>query len=420
MEKITVLDIITTAQGGKRLLEYRVSVINGDGGFVNYLACPEEAFFIGGFAGLGIPFEPFPMSRGLNPLTACFEILRFIKLLKRLNIDILHAHTSKAGAVSRIGCALYNARAGKKIYVCYQVHSFYFNTVRGLKSRLFYRLEILLSRLSDVILFQNQHELEQARLSGMDKRALLINIGNGINLKELAPMARVRNLPEWLVKAPAENQPSGGGGARNKAAERAVYKAPRPFVIICVARVEPKKNHVMLIDAAVLLRKKLARTYGEAVAGGAFNIICAGEIGETRVTEYAEKQGLGRNIEFTGLKDKRELVLLLDRSDLSVLTSTAEGKPRALMESMSMGIPCIATDVCGTRDVIEDGKTGRLSPLGEAEAFAECLFKIMHDPQAYRSFSKRSLEKARNEFDENKVIEKLKSLYREKPKKPLP
>ncbi|MDR2020596.1 MAG: glycosyltransferase [Treponema sp.] len=466
MEKITVLDIITTAQGGKRLLEYRVSVINGGGGFINYLACPGEAFFTGGFAGMGIPFEPFPMSRGLNPLTACFEIFRFIKLLKRLNVDVLHAHTSKAGAVSRIGCALYNIRAGKKIYVCYQVHSFYFNTVQGLKSRLFRRLEIILSRFSDVILFQNQHELEQARQSGMDKRALLINIGNGINLKELAPMARVRSLPRWIMKNPAAssgvssfreecdymwgyiphfvdvalinrpkgrgmyptdgikvpggNPPSAGGGNQDMAAEQVEYKVPRPFVIICVARVEPKKNHAMLIDAAVLLRKKLARIYGEAAAGRAFSIICAGEIGETWITEYAEKQGLGGIITFTGIKDKNELALLLDRSDLSVLTSTAEGKPRALMESMCMGIPCIATGVCGTRDVIEDGRTGRLSPLGDAEAFAECLFKIMHDPEGYRSFSERSLEKAKNEFDENKVIEKLKSLYREKPKKPLP
>jgi glycosyltransferase involved in cell wall biosynthesis len=419
MEKISVLDIITTAQGGKRLLEYRVSVINGDGGFINYLACPEDVFFTGAFADLGIPFEAFPMSRGLNPVTTCFEIFRFIKLLKRLNADVLHAHTSKAGAVSRIGCALYNAGAKKKIYVCYQVHSFYFNTVQGLKRRLFRRLEIILSRFSDVILFQNQYELEQARQSGMDKRALLINIGNGINLKELAPMARVRSLPEWIVRVSGRDSSSVSGGEKpDTAAERVEYKVPRPFVIICVARVEPKKNHAMLIDAAVLLREKLARSYGEAAAAGAFSIICVGEIGETWVTEYAEKQGLARSIVFTGLKDKKELVLLLDKSDLSVLTSTAEGKPRAIMESMAMGIPCIATGVCGTRDVIEDGKTGRLSPPGEAEAFAECLFKIMHDPEGYRAFSERSLEKARNEFDENKVIEKLKALYREKPKKP--
>jgi glycosyltransferase involved in cell wall biosynthesis len=231
----------------------------------------------------------------------------------------------------------------------------------------------------------------------MDSRALLINIGNGINLKELAPMARIRSLPEWIVSAT-------NGDSK------------RPFVIICVARVEPKKNHAMLIDAAGLLRKKLALTYGEAAAAGAFKIICVGEIGEAWVTRYAEEQGLDKSIAFAGLKDKKELALLLDKSDLSVLTSTAEGKPRALMESMCMGIPCIATDVCGTRDVIEDGKTGWLSPSGEAEAFAECLFKIMHDPKQYRSFSEKSLEKAQNEFDENKVIEKLKSLYREKPR----
>jgi glycosyltransferase involved in cell wall biosynthesis len=403
MEKpIRILDIITTAQGGKRLLECRVSAINRDPDFIDYLVCPEDPLFTGGFAEKDLHFTPFPMSRGLNPLAVFGETIRFIKLLKRIPVDIVHAHTSKAGAVSRIGCALYNWGKKNPVYVCYQIHSFYFNTLGGIKRAVFLRFEQILSRLSDALLFQNDYEKDQGKQYGMDKKALLINIGNGINLSEFYRLRKIRTLPAWRGKNPADPE----------------HTPKDPFIIICVARVEPKKNHPMLIDGAKLLRHKIKELYGDRIADSAFKIICVGEIGGPHVVSYAAEQGLGRMIEFTGVKDRREVALLLEKSRLSVLTSTAEGKPRSLMEAMSMGIPCIATDVCGTRDVIDHGKTGFLVPLNDTESFASRILQLMQDPPLYRRFCENSIKKAQNEFDETAVIERLKTLYREKPGKP--
>jgi glycosyltransferase involved in cell wall biosynthesis len=390
-ERIRVLDIITTAQGGKRLLEYRVSVINRDPLFFNCLACPEEPFFTGGFSGKGIPFEPFPMSRGLNPLTVMGEIYRFLKLLGRIAPDIVHAHTSKAGAIARLGCALYRVFGKRRVYLCYQVHSFYFNALTGFRRSVFLGLERALSRISDVLLFQNALELEQARAYGMDRRALLINIGNGIDLAEFSGR-RVRTLPPWT------------GGER-------------PLVLICVARVEAKKNHALLIAAASALREKIRSRFGEALADSAFTVLCVGEIGDPGIPRRAAEQGLGNIMRFTGVKNRAELEKLLDGSDISVLSSSAEGKPRALMEAMNLGIPCVATDVCGTREVIDHGRTGLLVPPEDAGSFAEALLKLMQDAELYAAFSRNSMEKAKNEFDENTVIERLKTLYREKPRK---
>jgi glycosyltransferase involved in cell wall biosynthesis len=395
--KIRILDIITTAQGGKRLLEYRVSEINKDRRFINYLACPRDDFFTRSFSGAGIRFIPFPMSRGLNPAAAIGEIIRFVKLLKKTPVDVLHAHTSKAGAVSRIGAALYNLGKKKRVYVVYQVHSFFFNALRGIKKNIFLYLEIFLSRLSDSILFQNQLELEQGKEFGMDKRALLINIGNGINLGELAALRRIRGLPEGIVK-------SGG-----------TYAVKEPFVIICVARVEAKKNHAMLINGVKKLRDALAAVYGQEAAALALKVYCVGEIGDPETVRFAGEQGLGAAIEFTGVKDRKEIAPLLEKSSLSVLTSVAEGKPRALMEAMSIGIPCVATDVCGTRDVVDHGKTGLLVPLNDTEAFSAAILRLMNDPELYKKFSRNSIEKAKAEFDENRVVETLKIIYSEKP-----
>jgi glycosyltransferase involved in cell wall biosynthesis len=399
---VCVLDIITTAQGGKRLLEYRVSAVNKDPDFVNYLVCPENPFFTGEFAGKGLHFTPFPMSRGLNPAAVIGETLRFVKLLRRIPADIVHAHTSKAGAVARIGCALYNRGKKNPVYVCYQVHSFYFNTLTGIRRAVFLCLEKILSRMSDALLFQNEYEKDQAKKYGMDKKALLITIGNGINLNEFDRPRKIRTLPEWISRDPADLNPK------------------KPLIIICVARIEPKKNHAMLIDGAKILRTKIKELYGDRTADSAFKVICVGEIGETRIPSYAAEQGLGEQIEFTGVKNRAEVAALLEKSDLSALTSTAEGKPRSLMESMNMGVPCIATDVCGTRDVIDNGQTGFLVPLNDAETFAALILRLMLDPALYRRFSENSIKKARDEFDENAVLERLKTLYREKPRKNHP
>jgi glycosyltransferase involved in cell wall biosynthesis len=400
-EQIRVLDIITTAQGGKRLLEYRAAAVNRDPDFINFLACPEEAFFTGEFAARGIHFEPFPMSRGLSPLSIIRETGRFLKLIKGLNVSVVHAHTSKAGAIARLGCALYNFCRKERIYVTYQVHSFYFNTQRGIKRTIFLRLEQLLSRFSDSLLFQNEHEKEQGEKYGMDKRALLINIGNGINLSEFTGAGMVRTLPEWVQKDP----------------ETARYRAGKPFVIICIARVEPKKHHHMLVDAAALLSRQIGDLYGEETAKKAFRILCVGEIGEQEVIDYTLKQGMGSLITFTGVKNRAEVAALLAESHLSVLTSTAEGKPRALMESMNMGIPCVATDVYGTKDVIDNGKNGFLVPLDDTAAFTAAILRLMREPELYRTFSENSITKAQEEFDENAVITRLKKIYREKPRR---
>lgn len=386
---LQILDPITTAQGAKRLLEYRVSCIDADPRFINYLVCPEDPYFTDGFKEKGIKFIPFPMQRGLNPLSVIAETWRFLTLLHRIKPDIVHAHTSKAGAISRIACTLYSIGKKDKPFVCYQVHSFYFNALSGFKRNIFLGFERFLSRLSDALLFQNEEELEQARANGMGKKAHLVNIGNGIRLDEFGGKKTVRSLPAWQDKSSL------------------------PLSIVCVARIEAKKNHRMLLDAALHLKELIAEKYGEACAQKAFVIDCIGEIGMPEIINYAHSKGAEALVRFCGVKNREELSAIFNAAHISVLTSTAEGKPRALMESMAAGIPCVATDVCGTRDVISDGMDGFLVPLNESGLFAEALFSLMEDSALYTRFSGNCLEKARNEFDENLVIKRLKKLYLE-------
>jgi glycosyltransferase involved in cell wall biosynthesis len=373
---IRVLDVITTPQGASRLLAKRVRDIGSDPDFENAIACPADPRFTDAFAAQGIRFFPIDMDRGMSPAKAAGEARDFLRIIREYDPDIVHAHTSKAGAVARVACALENRSRRRRIRVIYQVHSFYFNAFSGAK-RLAYRfLEVALSRLTDVILFQNASELEQARRSGMGKTARLVNIGNGVDFAEFSPAAEPRRHP--------------GRGA--------------PFTMVCVARVEAKKNHRMLLEALRILREDMGR--GEA------RLVCVGELGDTAISGDAERMGLGQAVSFVGIRPRRDIPGILAGAQIAVLASFAEGKPRALMEAMLQGLPCVATRVVGTDEVVHDGEDGFLVPLGDARAMAERISSLMGDPALYESFSSRALERASVEFDEARVIAELKRVYR--------
>jgi glycosyltransferase involved in cell wall biosynthesis len=372
---IRVLDVITTPQGASRLLARRVRDIDADPAFENAIACPADSTYTPALARSGIRLYPLDMDRGMSPSSLLREAIAFGRILREYDPDIVHAHTSMAGAVARLACAARNLGRSRKVYVVYQVHSFYFNAFSGAKRAAFLGLERALSLLTDLMLFQNRSELAEARSRGMGRRARLVYVGNGVDLAEFPPARAPRRHP--------------GPGER--------------FEIVCVARVEPKKNHRMLLEAMRVLRDDLGK--GEA------RLTCVGEIGDAGVVDEARRMGLGESVRFAGSLPREAVPALLDASHLAVLSSFAEGKPRALMEAMLRGLPCVATDVTGTDEVVRDGGDGFLVPVGDARAMAERLARLMGEPGLYEAFSARALARAQDEFDEARVVEELKRAY---------
>src|SRR5207249_4295837 len=71
---------------------------------------------------------------------------------------------------------------------------------------------------------------------------------------------------------------------------------------------------------------------------------------------------------------------LVAAADVAVLTSLKEGIPRALIEAMAVGVPVVATDVKGSREVVVDGQTGFLVPLGDTQALGGRLSQVLDSP----------------------------------------
>ncbi len=98
--------------------------------------------------------------------------------------------------------------------------------------------------------------------------------------------------------------------------------------------------------------------------------------------------------------------------DVFVLASHREGFPRAAMEAAAMGLPVVATDIRGCRQVVDDGVNGRLVPVGDAVALADAIASVGDDPAVRRAaMGEASRAKARAEFDENRVVHTVYSTY---------
>jgi len=114
-----------------------------------------------------------------------------------------------------------------------------------------------------------------------------------------------------------------------------------------------------------------------------FDTVLVGD-GDLEPALRARVRELGlRDVRFHGRADGEELLRLYRAADVFVLPSEREGMPLVLLEALAMGLPVVATDIPGTRDVVHDGRHGRLVPPDDPAAFRQALLDVTGDPARY-------------------------------------
>ena len=108
-------------------------------------------------------------------------------------------------------------------------------------------------------------------------------------------------------------------------------------------------------------------------------------------------------VRFLGLR--HDVDRLYGGMDLYVLASHREGFPRSAMEAAAMGLPLVATDIRGCREVVTDGVNGRLTALGDVAALADAIAELASDADLRRTMGEASRKKALAEFDQQRVID---------------
>ena len=114
-------------------------------------------------------------------------------------------------------------------------------------------------------------------------------------------------------------------------------------------------------------------------------------------------------VHLLGIRD--DVDRLYRAADLYVLASHREGFPRSAMEAAASGLPVVATDIRGCRQVVEHDVTGLLVPVRSAEPLAAALSDLIVDAGRRRSMGVAAVERAHAEFDQRRQIERTLSTY---------
>lgn len=345
-----------------RAAGFRVHLVSPPGPYARRLAAE------------GFDWHAFDFARrGINPFGEAVTIARLVALYRSIRPTHCHHFTIK--------CVLYGSFAARLAGVTRTInaitglgHVFVSGSQRiGLLRRPILWLYRLCLRGTDVI-FQNEDDQRAFAAAGLLKgaRTHLIR-GSGVDTASFRPDPQRRF-------------------------DRT------PVTILFASRLLWEKGLAELIEAAQMLAERrvpaIVRIAGEPDPGNPSAIPAATLDAWRRLP----------NVGFLGHRD--DVDMLLAQADIVVLPSYREGTPRILLEAAAAGLPLVATDVPGCREVVRADENGILVPAGNAKALADALERLALDSAARARMSRRSRDIACGQFDQERVLVSTLAIYR--------
>ncbi len=177
---------------------------------------------------------------------------------------------------------------------------------------------------------------------------------------------------------------------------------PRDSLLIgSIGRLWPQKRFKDLIWAAELLKCVRDDTHVLIIGDGPQR---------WRLERFAVQCEVADRVHFLGFRD--DVPRLLPHLDCFWLASSFEGQSNAIMEAMSAGVPVVASDIPGNRDLVVDQQTGYLVPLGDRAAFARWTNVLLNDRSLSQSMSQAGRQRMLDEFSIEQMIQRHADLYR--------
>lgn len=291
--------------------------------------------------------------RAVRPAADLAALRRTVRVLRAVAPDVVHAHSSKAGALVRLA-----RLAGLRAPVVYTPHGYAFaGAFDSPLERAFYcAVEALLMPLAARTVCVCEAEASLARRIGGGARVRVVH--NGVRVA--APAPRETDAPPSLL---------------------------------AIGRLIPGKGLDTLLAA---LPSVLAVHPATTVR------ICGEGPARAELERRAEALGIARAVTFVG--EQGSLETELARATLLVHPSLAEAFPYAVLDGMAAGLPVVASDVGGIGEAVAHGRTGLLVPAGDAAALARALIALLDDRQRARRMGEEGARIARERFTLERMV----------------
>ncbi|HWQ13424.1 MAG TPA: glycosyltransferase family 4 protein, partial [Roseiflexaceae bacterium] len=190
-----------------------------------------------------------------------------------------------------------------------------------------------------------------------------------------------------------------------RAATRAALGIPPGVpVLIAVGRLEQDKGFQIAVRAMASLRERWPAARLIVVGDGAYR---------TSLEREIATRGLGDRVSTLGYRPNTELPRLLAAADLFLMPSLChEAFPLTIVEALASGLPVLASDVGGIPSAIDDGRTGRLLPMGAVPAWAAAIDTLLADERRRRAMGALARQVALARFSRERMVAAFEQVLR--------
>jgi glycosyltransferase involved in cell wall biosynthesis len=323
---------------------------------------------------LGINYELIPeMSRSIQPWKDFMAYRKIRKIIREYRPHIVHTHASKAGFLGRF------AALHEKVPV--KVHTFHGHVFSGyfgkFKTGIYKTLERYLADKTDSIIALSQ--LQKVELSEKHK---------------ICPPEKITIIPLGFNLDKFRE----GREEKREAFRKKIKAGEKTKVVSIVGRLVPIKNHRLFLEAfSICVKKSEGNVMACIVGDGALR---------KELESYTSALGLSfSEVHFLSwIKNVDEVYA---GSDLVVLCSDNEGTPVSLIEAQASGVPVVATEVGGVKDILEPGG-GTLVPPGNPEQLSAAILNQISGRTEANGVSEKIMQK----FDYKRLASDMKQHYR--------
>jgi len=338
------------------------------------------------------------MVREIHPIKDHFCFHRDLKgLFAKLNPDVVHTHSSKAGILGRVVAWRFFKKGGKvKPIVVHTIHGPPFMPVEGsvlnrmkvgLKNWVYTVAERFAARRCHVIVSVADAMTEQFLARGIGKKDQYVTVRSGMEVEE------------YLQAKDGEDRVS---------MRRELGFGDDDFVIGTVARLAQHKGHDDILDGL-----------GEDLKANAhWKLLWVGDgWWSDRLMGRVRAMGLESQVVHTGLVEQAKVAAMMRAMDVLLHPSYREGLPRTVPQALLCGVPVVASDTDGTPEVCVDARvdpefgTGLLVGVGDADGIGEAVRWMFDRPGDRLLIGGMGREMCRGMFSVEAMIEGLDGVY---------
>jgi glycosyltransferase involved in cell wall biosynthesis len=303
-----------------------------------------------------------------------------IRLIRQIDPDIVHTHSSKAGIIGR--WAVCKARGkNSKPAIIHTIHGLAFTaSTRSRVNHAYKLLEKWTAPITDKIVCVADSMRDQSLAGGVGKPGQYVTVYSGMEI------------------APFLNPPVDRATVR-----RSLGITEDQIIVGTIARLFDLKGHEDLLKLAPELCRRFAQLRFMWVGDGSLRAKFEQQIAAMRLQD---------RFILTGLVPPARIPELTNAMDILVHPSRREGLARALPQGSLCGCPCVTYDIDGAKEAVLDGQTGFVIPPFEIQRFGEAIATLLTDAALRKTMGAAGRAFASKRFGADVMVKELEQVYR--------